>query len=119
MSLGMRLTPVKQPAPLRLEACSGMVGILVHGNHHFILSGPLPDEETAVALARHWSIVHIGAQKSPSLGHWEIRNKEFRENLQWAVVVPGDRETSPGVSQLLAELVARGITIHTCSKGCW
>jgi hypothetical protein len=96
-----------------------MVGILVHGNNHFILSGPLPEEKTAVALARHWSIVQIGEQKSPSLGQWEIRAKEFRENLEWAVIVPGDRETSPAVSQLLAELVARGIPIHTCATGCW
>jgi len=37
-----------------------MVGILVHGNNHFILSGPLPDEAAALALARHWSIVWRG-----------------------------------------------------------
>jgi len=27
-----------------------MVGILVHGNNHFILSGPVPDEAVALAL---------------------------------------------------------------------
>jgi hypothetical protein len=94
-----------------------MVGILVHGNNHFILSGPLPGEAAALALARHWSVIQIGEQKSPSFGQWEIRAKEFRENLEWAVVVPGERETSPGVAQLLAELAARGIPIHRCSKG--
>jgi hypothetical protein len=26
-----------------------MVGILVHGNNHFILSGPVPDEAAALA----------------------------------------------------------------------
>jgi len=96
-----------------------MVGILVHGNNHFILSGPLPDEAAALALARHWSIIQIGDQKSSSLEKWEIRTKEFRENLEWAVVVPGDREPSPGVAVLLAELSARGVAIHTCSKACW
>jgi hypothetical protein len=96
-----------------------MVGILVHGNNHFILSGPLPDEANARALARHWSVVQIGEQKSHSHDQWQIREKEFRENLEWAVVVPGDREPSPGVSELLAELYARGITIHRSSKGCW
>jgi hypothetical protein len=96
-----------------------MVGILVHGNSHFILSGPLPDEANALALARHWSIMQIGEEKSHSFDRWRIREKEFRENLEWAVVVPGDRELSPGVSELLAELSARGITIHRCSKGCW
>ena len=64
-----------------------MVGILVHGNNHFILSGPAPDEAFALALARHWSIVQIGETKSPSFGQWEIRSEEFRENLEWAVIV--------------------------------
>jgi hypothetical protein len=96
-----------------------MVGILVHGNNHFILSGPLPDEAAALALARHWSIIEIGDRKSSSLEKWEIRTKEFRENLEWAVVVPGDREPSPAVAALLAELSARGITIHKCTKGLW
>ena len=85
-----------------------MVGILVHGNNHFILSGPLPDDATALALVRHWSIVQIGEAKSSSFGQWQIGSKEFRENLEWAVIVPGDRETSPGVTQLLGELSARG-----------
>ncbi len=49
-----------------------MVGILVHGNNHFILSGPLPDEPTALALVRHWSIVQIGEAKSSSFGQWQI-----------------------------------------------
>jgi hypothetical protein len=96
-----------------------MVGILVHGNNHFILSGPPPDEAAALALARHWSIIQIGGQKSSSLEKWEIRTKEFRENLEWAVVVPGDREPSPGVVALLAELSTRGIAIHRCTKGFW
>jgi hypothetical protein len=93
-----------------------MVGILVHGDNHFILSGPAPDEAAALALARHWSIVQIGDQKSLSFEQWQIRTKEFRENLEWAVVVPGDRDPSPAVSQLLAELSDRGIAIHRCSR---
>ena len=96
-----------------------MVGILVHGNNHFILSGPGPNEAEAIGLARHWSVTQIGEAKSPTFDRWEIRAKEFRENLEWAVVVPGDREISPGAGELLAELTARGITIHTCPRGCW
>lgn len=96
-----------------------MVGILVHGNNHFILSGPLPDEANALALARHWSMIQIGDARSPTFEQWEIRTKEFRENLEWAVVVPGDREPSSGVATLLAELSARGIVIHRCSKRSW
>jgi hypothetical protein len=95
-----------------------MVGILVHGNNHFILSGPSPDEAAARALVRYWSIVQIGETKSPNFGQWQIRSKEFRENLEWAVIVPGDREVSPGVEQLLGELSARGVTIWRLTAGC-
>ncbi len=37
-----------------------MVGILVLGNNHFIVRGPFPNRETALALARHWSLIQIG-----------------------------------------------------------
>jgi hypothetical protein len=96
-----------------------MVGILVHGNNHFILSGPLPDEASALAMLRHWTIVQIGEAKPSSFAQWQIRSKEFRENLEWALVVPGEGETSAGVAQLLGELSARGVTIGRLSKGCW
>jgi hypothetical protein len=95
-----------------------MVGILVHGNNHFILSGPSPDEATALALVRHWSIIQIGEAKSLSFDQWEIKSKEFRENLGWAVIVPGEREVSPGVAQLLAELYVRGVIIQRLPTGC-
>ena len=89
-----------------------MVGILVHGNNHYILSGPLPNEAEALAMARNWLLVQIGEQASPIFQRWEIRNKEFRENLQWAVIVPGDRQPSPGVAELLGELAASGVEIR-------
>ena len=38
-----------------------MVGILVHGDNHFIVRGRLPDRDVARALIRHWSIIQIGA----------------------------------------------------------
>lgn len=96
-----------------------MVGILVHGNNHFILSGPPPNDATAVALARHWSLIQIGEIQSARFEAWEIRSKEFRENLEWAVIVLGDRETSPGVQELLAELVQRDVIIRHVPGGCW
>jgi len=96
-----------------------MVGILVHGNNHFILSGPAPDEAAALALARQWSILQIGEVKASSFAQWEIRSEESRENLEWAVIVPGDRRTSLGVEQLLRELSARGVPILRLSRGCW
>ncbi len=96
-----------------------MVGILVHGNNHFILSGPRPDEKSARALACHFSLIQIGVPKSLVFDRWQIREKEFRENLQWAFIVPGDRETSPGVVELLAELSARGVFIETGTRHGW
>ncbi len=96
-----------------------MVGILVHGNNHFILSGPSPDEAIALAIVRYWSIIQIGEVKSSSFGQWQIKSKEFRENLEWAVIVPGDREVSPGVAQLLGELSNRGVAIRRLPTGCW
>jgi hypothetical protein len=89
-----------------------MVGILVHGDNHFIVRGPLPDRETAVALVRHWSIIRIGATAPPFLEKWRISTREFREDLEWAVVVPGESAASPAVAELLEELTARGIAIR-------
>ena len=96
-----------------------MVGILIHGNNHFVLSGPRPDQAAALALARHWSIIQIGAPKSQTLDQWGICAKEFRENLEWAVIVPAERDISPGAAELLAELSARGVVIDRCNRGCW
>jgi hypothetical protein len=95
-----------------------MVGILVCGNNHFILSGPPPDEAAALALARHLSVVQIGAPPPSTFGPWQIRNKEFRENLEWAVVVSDTHETSAPVAQLLSELTARGIHVLQCRPSC-
>jgi hypothetical protein len=86
-----------------------MVGILVHGDNHFIVRGPLPDRETALALIRHWSLIQIGSTTPSALEGWEIITREFRENLEWAVVIAGDGQISPAVAQLLDELAARGI----------
>jgi hypothetical protein len=88
-----------------------MLGILVHGDNHLILQGPLPEREAALALVRRWSIVQIAAA-APRLDGWQIVTRAFRENLEWAAVVPGNTEISPAVTTLLAELSARGITIH-------
>jgi hypothetical protein len=89
-----------------------MLGILVHGDNHFIVRGPLPNSGTAEALARYWSLIQIGAATPPALNQWSISTHEFRENLEWAVIVPGDGEISPAVAALLGELSARGIAIH-------
>jgi hypothetical protein len=41
-----------------------MVSILVHGNSHFTLSGPTPDEGAVLAMARHWCIIQFGEENS-------------------------------------------------------
>jgi hypothetical protein len=96
-----------------------MVGILVHGDNHFIVRGPLPNREVALALVRHWSLIRIGVTTPPPLDQWHIISREFRENLEWAVVVAGDCEISPAVTRLLEEMSARGITIHNSRLGLW
>jgi hypothetical protein len=89
-----------------------MVGILVHGDNHFIVRGPMPDRETAIDLVRHWSLIQIGTATPQNLAQWSISTREFRESLEWAVVVRGNAEISPAVSKLLAELEARGIAVR-------
>lgn len=89
-----------------------MLGILVHGDNHFIVRGPQPDRATALALAKHWSIIQIGRATPAALQPWTISSKEFREDLQWAAIVPGEGQRNPAVAQLLDELSARGIEIH-------
>lgn len=96
-----------------------MVGILVHGDNHFIVRGPLPDRTTALELVRHWSLIQIGGTTPEPLALWHISSREFRENLSWAVIVPGDGEISPTVTELLNELSARRIVIHNSILGSW
>src|SRR4051794_9245672 len=50
---------------------------------------------------------------------FRIVTSEFRENLQWAVVVPGDGERSQAVTQLLSELSTRGIVIRNSLFEIW
>ncbi len=88
-----------------------MIGILVHGDNHLILQGPLPEREAALALVRRWALVQIGSV-APGLDGWQVVTRAFRENLEWAAVIPGTAEISPAVTTLLEELSARGITIH-------
>ena len=89
-----------------------MIGILVHGDNHFIVRGPLPSRLQAIELARHWSLITIGSSMAPRLGKWAISTKEFRENLKWAVVLSADAVVQPAVTQLLDELSARAVPIH-------
>ena len=91
------------------------VGLLVQGDNHFVVRGPRPDREQALALVRHWSIIRIGSTTPANLTAWRISNREFRENLRWAVAVPGQGVRNPAVLQLLEELAARGVALEEYS----
>jgi hypothetical protein len=89
-----------------------VLGILVCGDNHFIVEGPEPDATKASALARHWSLINIHAKTPPGLEKWRIVTLALREDLVWAIVVPGTGEISPAVTQLLDQLRERGIVIR-------
>ena len=91
------------------------VGLLVHGDNHFVVRGPRPSREDALALVRYWSVIRIGETMPEELRAWTISTREFRENLQWAVIARGDGCRNPAVSQLLHELSARGVRIDDYS----
>ena len=93
-----------------------MVGILVFGDNHLIVEGPRPDEEHALALARFWSLIRIGQETPMELRAWRIVTKAFRENLQWAWVVPAEGARTEAVRVLLAEMEERGVKCSTVSS---
>ncbi len=84
-----------------------IVGLIVHGDNHFVVSGPAPDQATALALVRHWSLIQIGAATPPHLSAWSIISQALRGNLSWVVIVPGVGEISIAIGELLAELRTR------------
>jgi hypothetical protein len=64
-----------------------VVGMLVRGDNHFIVRGPLPDREIVLASDWHWPFIQVRAT-TPFLDRWCIVSREFRENLTWAVALP-------------------------------
>jgi hypothetical protein len=96
-----------------------VVGILVRGDNHFIVRGPRPGREEALALAGWWSLIRIGERMPAALERWRISTREFREDLEWAIVTSGDGETSEAVAQLLGELRARGVPILDTEGEAW
>jgi hypothetical protein len=93
-----------------------VLGILVHGDNHWIVEGPLPSPGRARELARQWDLPGIepagGTAKAPSEERWRLRLKAFREDLEWAVTLDADAPATEAVVCLLEELVARGVRIH-------
>src|SRR5437763_9843502 len=92
-----------------------VTGILAFGDNHLILNGPAPDIPTARELARHWSVIHIGAETPGHLRQWNIVTRAFREELEWAVVVPAESAINPAVSEVLREIQSRGVEVRYAS----
>lgn len=109
MSLGRQTQATRQRV---VAGTATSVGILVHGDNHFIVRGPEPTWLEALALVKHWSLIQIGRPAPPELQGWRISSREFRENLEWAIIVPDDSEMTSAVNQLLGELSARGVPIR-------
>jgi hypothetical protein len=89
-----------------------VLGILVCGDNHFIVEGSEPDAPTACALARHWSLIQVEAKTPPGLDRWRIVTRAFREDLEWAIVVPCAGSMSAAVAELLNQLLERGIAVR-------
>ena len=88
------------------------LGILVHGSNHFMVRGPLPDAAAARELVKRWEFVQDLTRPATVPPVWRISTREFRENIEWAVVLNNGEAHSGAVEILLAELAARGIPIH-------
>ncbi|MBY0372912.1 MAG: hypothetical protein K2Q23_02895 [Bryobacteraceae bacterium] len=95
-----------------------MVGILVYGDNHLILRGPRPSAEEARMLVGRagMSVVTAIGGTGGVPEPWKISTKEFRENLEWAVVVPGGPAMTAAVRQLLNEMMARGVNVQWASR---
>lgn len=93
--------------------------MLVYGDNHLILRGPAPTDEQARQLAARFglSVAQIGppAARPGEWDQWRISTREFREDLEWAAVLPAATSPSEAVKQLLAELRARNVKEISCA----
>src|SRR3954451_24540070 len=91
-----------------------MPGLIVHGDNHFVVRGPEPEEAIVKALVREWSLIQIGRECPAELRPWQISTREFRDQLEWAYVVnvPG-RVPTAAVAQLLKELSEKSVPVRT------
>ena len=78
-----------------------------------MVRGPEPTVSEARLLVRRWEFPTVEDLLSPPVPdpRWQISVKEFREDLQWAIVLPAETEPTDAVRQLLSELKHRGVSI--------
>lgn len=63
-------------------------------------------------LVRRWifpSVEDVMGLSPPMPEGWRITTKEFREDIEWVIVLPASTEVSEAVAQLLRELALRGV----------
>ena len=101
---------MRYPARLRSHPCSDQV--VCHFAIGYSVLDPCPKHDFATVGIPVHGDNHSIVRGAPSLDGWHIVRPEFRGNLEWAVVVPGDGAVSPAVARLLDELLAHGITFH-------
>lgn len=90
------------------------LGLIVFGHDHFLIRGPLPAAATALELVRRW--IFPGVEDllgmKPPLTQWHITTREFREDIEWAIVMERVEAPSEAVAQLLREVEARGVPVQ-------
>ncbi len=94
------------------------LGLIVHGEDHFLIRGPKPDAAMARYLVRRWifpSIEDLLGTSPPIPADWKITTSEFRENIEWTIVLSCAQSPSPAVAQLVAEVAARGVAVEYLS----
>ncbi len=92
------------------------LGIIVFGEEHFLIRGPKPEPEMARYLVRRWifpSTEDLLGISPPMQDDWKITTREFREDIEWAVLLRSAKALNPAVKTLLEELAARGLAIST------
>ena len=90
------------------------LGIIVFGEDHFLIRGPVPDAQMAAYLVRRWifpSTEDLLGTSPPLPPEWKITSSEFRENIEWAMVLSCPKAHNSSVAELLGELEARGVKI--------
>jgi hypothetical protein len=92
------------------------LGIVVFGEEHFLIRGPKPDAEMARYLVRRWifpSTEDLLGISPPMPDEWKITTREFREDIEWVIVLSSAVALNPAVKTLLEEVATRGVEITT------
>jgi hypothetical protein len=90
-----------------------MARILAYGDNHYIVRGPLPDGEIALALIRYSSLIQIGTTIPAHLGQWEIITVAERIQEGGACMTREQAVETPGAALVMD---ASGRFSFACKK---